>query len=81
MKYSLLIILTLLSGCGSVADDLDPLSKINLGIAAWLLWGQDDSLKTENLQCCPKGLLLEDYGPKMARHSFDSKELEQRDYN
>ena len=74
----------LVSGCGTIADVSDGLGvtgKINLGIAAWLLWGQDDSPKTKNLQCCPNRLLPEDYGPKMARHSFASKELEQRDYN
>ena len=77
MKHSLLIILMLVSGCGTIADVSDGLGvtgKINLGIAAWLLWGHDDSPKTGKcvMDCQP---------PMMARHSIASRELEQRDYN
>ena len=70
MKYSLLIVLVFMLGCK--CNDVD--TGIGLGISAWLLWGHNDSPKIENL-------LHEDYGPMMARKSFDLKELEQKDYN
>ena len=60
----------LLSGCK--CSDMSP--TINLGIAAWLLWGDNNSPKIENLS-------HEDYGTMIARKSFDPKELEQKDYN